>query len=171
MCRPPHSARCALSDDMQRGSTSNPDSAGGGCEHFTGGSVSHNYEPAVRCSDSCEQRVTRGGPSARWRCRGPSHDAKKSSRASFTLLISEFSQKHLCSKTTETVSGPIKYVLAARQAMKYYLLQYRGRIQIHSRTLLSWQSCLTVSTSTLWLSKEWRNLTTLSEKKLLWIFF
>lgn len=53
----------ALCDDMQRGSSSvnNPDSIRGGCEHFTGISVSHNYESAVRCSDSCEQRVTRGG--------------------------------------------------------------------------------------------------------------
>lgn len=41
----------------------------------------------------------------------PSHDAKKSSSASFTLLISEFSLKHLCSEPTETVSGSIKYVL------------------------------------------------------------
>lgn len=40
----------------------------------------------------------------------PSHDAKKSSRASSTLLISEFSPKHLCSEPTETVSGSIKYV-------------------------------------------------------------
>lgn len=80
----------------------------------------------------------------------PSHEAKKSSRASFTLLISEFSQKHLCSKTTETVSGPIKYVLATRQAIKNYLLQYRGKIKIHSRTLLSWRSLLTVSTGMLW---------------------
>lgn len=53
----------ALGDDMQRGSYSvnSPDRIRGGCEHFTGNSVSHNYESAVCCSDSCEQRVTRGG--------------------------------------------------------------------------------------------------------------
>lgn len=60
-----------------------------------------------------------------------------------------------------------------RQAIKYYLLRLKGRIKIHSRTLLScWSlvifTILTVSTGTLCLTETWKDLTMLLEKKLIW---